>query len=51
MTVGRPQACPRYLIGKALLIYWPHGIPFTGKVPGLNFRLFYPHFSRMGLVR
>jgi len=41
----------RYMIGKALLIYWPHGVPFTGTIPLLNFRLFYPHFSRMGLIR
>ena len=49
----------QFLIGEAVLIYYPH--PWAAKLPGNpgtrgeNFRslqlLFYPKFSRMGLIR
>jgi signal peptidase I len=44
------------MIGKALLVYWPHGwyeIPGTGipfYIPGFDVPL-YPNFARMGYVR
>ena len=43
----------QFLIGEAVLIYYPH--PWRLKLPGKNFRslplIFYPKFSRMGLIR
>jgi signal peptidase I len=37
------------LIGKALVIYWPHSLD---SIPGTKFPFpFFPNFSRMGLVR
>ena len=39
----------RLLIGKAMLIYWPHS---WNKLPGTNIPLpFFPNFSDMGMVR
>lgn len=43
----------QFLIGEAVLIYYPHA--WHAKLPGKNFRtvplLFYPKFSRMGIIR
>lgn len=43
----------QFLIGEAVLIYYPH--PWCAKVPGNKFKtiplIFYPKFSRMGLIR
>lgn len=43
----------QFLIGEAVLIYYPH--PWHAKVPGKKFQtiplIFYPKFSRMGLIR
>jgi len=37
------------LIGKALLIFWPHSF---GKLPGTNLPFpFFPNFARMGAIR
>lgn len=53
---SHPAVERRYLIGKAIFVYWPHGwttdpyvsIPFRGS----EFRFpFYPDFSRMKLIR
>jgi len=46
----------RLLIGRALAIFWPHGIPAKWSVPvkfmGQEVRLpFWPNFGRMGFVR
>lgn len=43
----------QFLIGEAVLIYYPH--PWHAKLPGEKFRtvplIFYPKFSRMGIIR
>lgn len=42
------------MIGKALMIYWPHSweTSFSVPLPGTEIRVpFYPNFSRMGRVR
>lgn len=43
----------QFLIGEAVLIYYPH--PWHAKLPGEEFRsvplIFYPKFSRMGIIR
>jgi signal peptidase I len=43
----------QFLIGEAVLIYYPHA--WHAKLPGKNFKtiplLFYPKFSRMGIIR
>ncbi len=43
----------QFLIGEAVLIYYPH--PWHAKLPGNNFKtvplIFYPKFSRMGIIR
>ena len=46
----------RLLIGRALVIFWPHGIPAKWSIPvkfmGQEVRLpFWPNFGRMGFVR
>ena len=46
----------RLLIGRALAIFWPHGIPAKWSIPvkfmGQEVRLpFWPNFGRMGFVR
>jgi hypothetical protein len=47
---GPDHFVPRdMLIGKALLIYWPHS---WDKIPYVNIPLpYFPNFARMGLVR
>jgi signal peptidase I len=50
-SVGR-----RLIIGRALVIFWPHGVPARWSVPvkifGQEVRLpFWPNFRRMGFVR
>jgi len=37
------------LIGKAFVIFWPHG--FGPRLPGIGIRIFRPQFERMGLIR
>jgi len=46
----------RLIIGRALVIFWPHGVPARWSVPvkifGQEVRLpFWPNFRRMGFVR
>jgi len=40
------------LVGKALVIFWPHAWSFPVKIPGWQMRLpYWPNFARMGFVR